>query len=188
MVCGVVIAGLEVIEACFGIIVIAAVTDGVTGDEAGFGGRAAVGAGNCYIAPCVVVVVADDGFGVGDCSRGCIFAGYDTEDALHVALRVRSIEVGIIRRATVGRVGNCKRSTQIIIDEVHDDGSSVVREGFTDDFAVERCVGVGYTVNDFLSTNTVKVIRVVISLSTRGDACKLSAIPILSLRGHGQPW
>ena len=58
MVCGVVIAGLEVVEACFAIVVVATIADGIAGDEAGFGGRAAVGVGDGNIAPCVVVVEA----------------------------------------------------------------------------------------------------------------------------------
>ncbi len=167
---------MQIIEARFGIVIIPSIANRVTGDEAGCACSTPVCVGNGDIAPGVIVVVADDGFCVGDCSRGRVGGGYDTEDALHVTLCVGCVEVGVVVCATVGGVGDGKWLAQFIIDEVHDDSCIPVGEGFTHDLAVERCVGMRYAVNNFLCTNAIQVIRIVVGLASRGDACKLSAL------------
>ena len=58
MVCGVVVAGLEVVEAGFGVVDVAAVAQGVTVDEAGRGGSPSGGGIRGHVAPRVVGVIA----------------------------------------------------------------------------------------------------------------------------------
>ncbi len=172
----IIISTLQIIEPRFGIVVISSVADGVTGDEAGCACRATVGVGNCYVAPRVIVVVADNSFGVGDCSRRCVLVGYDTEDALYVTLCVGCVEVGVVVCATVGGVGDGKWLAQFIIDEVHDDGRITIGEGFADDLAIERSIGVRDSVNFLLRADSIQVIRIAVGLTARGDARELSAL------------
>ena len=58
MVRGVVVAGLEVVEAGFGVVVVAAVAQGVAADETGRGGGPSGGGIRGHVAPRVVGVVA----------------------------------------------------------------------------------------------------------------------------------
>ena len=58
MVCGVVISALQVVEAGFGVVDVAAVAQGVTVDEAGRGGSPSGGGIRGHVAPRVVGVIA----------------------------------------------------------------------------------------------------------------------------------
>ena len=58
MVCGVVVAALQVVETGFGVVVVASVAQGVAADEAGRGGSPSGGGIRGHVAPRVVGVVA----------------------------------------------------------------------------------------------------------------------------------
>ena len=63
MVCGVVVAGLEVVEAGFGVVDVAAVAQGVAADEAGRGGSPSDGGIRGHVAPRVVGAVPVAAYG-----------------------------------------------------------------------------------------------------------------------------
>ena len=66
MVRGVVVAGLQVVEAGFGVVDVAAVAQGVAVDEAGRGGGFVIGGMGGHVAPGVVGAVPVTAYG---CSR-----------------------------------------------------------------------------------------------------------------------
>ena len=63
MVRGVVISALQIVEAGFGVVVVAAVAQGVTVDEAGRGGGSPSGGIRGHVAPRVVGVVPVAAYG-----------------------------------------------------------------------------------------------------------------------------
>ena len=116
MVRRVVVAGLEVIEPGFGIVVIPAITQRV---------RACHAAGlRENIAPSVILI------------RGCYCA--ILIDELHdVALKVQNVVIRGESVAADGRVVQRKRPTGSVVDEIHDRSQRVVgRNGFANDFSV----------------------------------------------------
>ena len=123
MVCGVVVAALEVIEAGFGVVVVAAIAEGVD---------ACHGAGGCQdFAPGVI--------GIG--RIGCA-VGVDELD--HISLQIEDIIVGR-KAAAIGRVPECKGAAGFVVDEVHHGGDGAVCcDCFPHDLAVLRCIVVAH--------------------------------------------
>ena len=118
---GVVVSGLQVIEARFGVVVVAAVAQGVDGCQAAGGGQgAAVG----------VVGVA------GHCGTG----GVDQMD--DVALQVQNIVVGRGNRCAAGGRGQIQqvRTSVRIVEEVQGIGRAALREALPQE--LPRGVGV----------------------------------------------
>ena len=86
MVRGVIVAGLEVVEAGFGIVDVASVAQGVAVDEADRGGGSSDGGIRGHVAPRVVGVVAVGLDGVaGDVAIG-VLDRRAPEDHHHIAL------------------------------------------------------------------------------------------------------
>ena len=156
MVRRVVVAGLEIIEAGFGVVDIAMVADGVAVDEGGGAGAVSRSGIGGDVAPGVVGIAAVPLLLIQ--SRCPVFQ--DAEDALHVALQIRRVEVWSEIGSAVLRVAHRKGLAGFIIDKVHDDGSVAVGEGFPHQLSVEGVVGVGHTVHGFLRADAVGVVGI----------------------------
>ncbi len=129
----VIVAALEIVEARLGIVVIAAVAQGVTVQEVGgVGGGSAVGGDRCDIAPCIVLIVPHP----IDVVEPCCLVQLCGENALHVALRVDRIVILRIAAAAVLGIPQAKGSALLIVEEVHDDFGVFIRIAFTHDLAV----------------------------------------------------
>ena len=93
MVCRVVISALQVVEAGFGVVDVAAVAQGVAADEAGRGGSPSGGGIRGHVAPRIVGVACDF----------LIFKAGDIGDQLDdIALEIEDIVIGRKAAATVG--------------------------------------------------------------------------------------
>lgn len=115
--CGVVVTGLQIIEAGFGIVVIAAITQRIgAGHAAGLREN---------VAPCVV------GIGSVDCFRQAneipvgVPRRQGAENLNHVALLVQRIEVCYVAAAIVSGILDCKGAALCIVGEDHDLGRAV---------------------------------------------------------------
>ena len=156
MVRRVVIAALEIIPAGFVVIDIATVADGVAVDESGGAGAVSCSGIGGDVAPGVVGIAAVPLLLIQ--SRCPVFQ--DAEDALHVALQIRRVEVWSEIGSAVLRVAHRKGLAGFIIDKVHDDGSVAVGEGFPHQLSVEGVVGVGHTVYGLLRADAVGVVGI----------------------------
>ena len=152
----VVIAGLEVIETGFVVIDIATVANRVAVDEGGGAGAVSRSGIGGDVAPGVVGIAAVPLLLIQ--SRCPVFQ--DAEDALHVALQIRRVEVWSEIGSAVLRVAHRKGLAGFIIDKVHDDGSVAVGEGFPHQLSVEGVVGVGHTVHCFLRADAVGIVGI----------------------------
>ena len=162
MVRRVVVAGLEIIEAGFGVVDIATVADGVAVDEGGGAGAVSCSGIGGDVAPGVVGIAAVPLLLIQ--SRCPVFQ--DAEDALHVALQIRRVEVCSEIGSAVLRVAHRKGLAGFIIDKVHNESAAVIGEGLPHQLSVEGVVGVGHTVHGFLRAGAVGIV---------GIGCRLAA-------------
>ena len=154
----IIISTLQIIEACFGIVVVASIAQGVNVCHG-------AGTGNDF-APCVIGVACH--FLVFLNCGACV----NTHQLDNIALQIQDIVVSSIATAAVGRVPQCKRITGVVIDEIHHS----VTIALANDFAVLRDVGMRYAVYDLLCTDTICIIAVVVGTTISGDTRKLSAL------------
>ena len=156
MVRRVVIAALEIIPTGFVVVDVAAIADGVAVDEGGGAGAVSRSGIGGDVAPGVVGIAAVPLLLIQ--SRCPVFQ--NAEDALHVALQIRRVEVWSEIGSAVLRVAHRKGLAGFIIDKVHDDGSVAVGEGFPHQLSVEGVVGVGHTAHGLLGADAVGVVGI----------------------------
>ena len=149
---GVVVAGLEIVEAGFGIVVIAAVTQRVNA---------------CHtsrlrknVAPCVVGIGGVDRFRQANEIPVGVPRRQGAEDFNHVALLVQRVEVCYVAAAIVSGILDCKGSALGIVGEDHDLGRAAAADLLINDLAVQRAVLVRDAAHLFIGANAVGVVSV----------------------------
>ena len=180
--CGVVISALQIVEAGFVIVVVAAVTEGVEIGEGGAGGLfvdevvAAAVEDAGQLAPCVVGVSGADFFFVaGDVTCG-VFDGDGAEDFYDVALLVQDVEVVGVRRAVVLREFEGKRAALGIVGEHHDLSGVTFADLLPNDLAVQRPVLMHRPVDVLRRANSVCIVGIFARLTAGRDLRKLAAV------------
>ena len=156
MVRRVVIAALEIIPTGFVVVDVATEADGVAVDKGGGAGAVSRRGIGGDVAPGVVGIAAVPLLLI----QSCCPVFQNAEDALHVALQIRRVEVWSELGSAVLRVAHRKGLAGFIIDKVHDDGRVAVGEGFPHQLSVEGVVGVGHTVHGFLRADAVGVVGI----------------------------
>ena len=127
----VVVAGLEVIETGFGIVVVTTIAKRVEICEGGAGGLfvdevvAAAVEDAGQLAPCIVGIGGVDLFRPANEISVGILHRQGAENFNHVALLVQRIEVCYVAAAIIGGILDCKGSALGIVGEDHDLGRAV---------------------------------------------------------------
>ena len=130
--CGVVVAGLEVIETSLRIVVIPAVTQRVgAGYAAGLREN---------IAPCIVGISSVDCFRQANEISVGVPRRQGAENLNHVALLVQRIEVCYVAAAIISGILDCKGSALRIVGEDHDLGRAAAAQLFIDYLAIQNPV------------------------------------------------
>ena len=175
VVCRVVVAALQIIEAGFVIVVVATVTEGVQVGEGGAGGL--------FVENAVTVAVGDAGQlapgVVGVCGVGSLRVAYGgtirilhrirAEDFHHVPLKVQRIEVVGKALSIVLGILDCERPPLGIVGKDHDLGGIAGADFFIDDFAVQGQVFVGHAAYHLGGANSVGIIGVGGGLAPGGN-------------------
>ena len=139
----VIVAALEVVEAGLGVIVIAAVAQGVeVGDAGGIGEDFRTAVIHRAVAPCIIVV-------------GCSEFAARIEDGGHIALRVEDVVIEL--RCLAVLVDHGERLVAVVIDELE---GVIVTPSLPHDLAGERGVVVRCAVDRFAGADAGHVVGV----------------------------
>ena len=171
----VIVAGLEVVEAGFVIVVVATITEGVQVGEGGAGGL--------FVENAVTVAVGDAGQlapgVVGICGVGSLRVAYDgfirilhrirTEDFHHVPLKVQGIEVVGKAVSIVLGILHGERPPLSIVGKDHDLGATPGADFLIDNLAVQGQVFVGHAAYHLGGANSVGIIGIGSGLAPGGN-------------------
>ena len=155
----VVVPALEIVEAGLGVIVIAAVAQGVeVGDAGGIGEDFRTAVIHRAVAPGVIVVGRSE------------FAAR-IEDGGHIALRVEDVVIEL--RCLAVLVDHSERLVAVVIDELE---GVIVTPSLPHDLAGERGVGVGRITDLLAAADAGHVVCVLHVLAVHGGLCELTAL------------
>ena len=155
----VIVAALEVVEAGLGVIVIAAVAQGVeVGDAGGIGEDFRTAVIHRAVAPCIIVV-------------GCSEFAARIEDGGHIALRVEDVVIEL--RCLAVLVDHGERLVAVVIDELE---GVIVTPSLPHDLAGERGVGVGRIADLLVAADTGHVVGVGHLLAVHRRGGELAAL------------
>ena len=155
----VIVAALEVVEAGLGVIVIAAVAQGVeVGDAGGIGEDFRTAVIHRAVAPCIIVV-------------GCSDLAARIEDGGHIALRVEDVVIEL--RCLAVLVDHGERLVAVVIDELE---GVIVTPSLPHDLAGERGVGVGRIADLLVAADTGHVVGVGHLLAVHRRGGELAAL------------
>ena len=180
--CRVVVSALEIIEAGFVIVIVAAIAKGVEICKGGAGGL--------FVDEVIAAAVEDAGqfsprvVGVGGvgflCVAGDVAVGIldrnGAENLHHVALLVQRVEVVGVGCAVVFGELEAKGAALGVVGEHHDFGRSAFSDFLPNDLAVQRPVLMQRAVYNLTGTNSVGIVGVFARLAARRDLRKLAAV------------
>ena len=149
----VIIAALEIVEAGLGVVVIAAVAQGVEVAD-----RRVAAVVHRAVAPCIIVV-------------GCSDLAARIEDGGHIALRVEDVVIEL--RCLAVLVDHGERLVAVVIDELE---GVIVTPSLPHDLAGERGVGVGRIADLLVAADTGHVVGVGHLFAVHGGLCELTAL------------
>ena len=155
----VIIAALEVVEAGLGVVIIAAVTQGVdVGDAGGISEDFRTAVVHCAVAPCIIVVERDH-------------SARRIKDGRHVTLCVDKVIVQLRRRPVL--IDHREGLAAVVIDELK---SVVIAPSLPHDLAGERRVGIGRITDLLAAADTSHVIGVLHGLAAHDGLCELTPL------------
>ena len=155
----VIIAALEVVEAGLGVVIIAAVAQGVdVGDAGGISEDFRTAVVHCAVAPCIIVVERDH-------------SARRIKDGRHVTLCVDKVIVQLRRRPVL--IDHREGLAAVVIDELK---SVVIAPSLPHDLAGERRVGIGRITDLLAAANTSHVIGVLHGLAAHDGLCELTPL------------
>ena len=155
----VIIAALEVVEAGLGVVIIAAVAQGVdVGDAGGISEDFRTAVVHCAVAPCIIVVERDH-------------SARRIKDGRHVTLCVDKVIVQLRRRPVL--IDHREGLAAVVIDELK---SVVIAPSLPHDLAGERRVGIGRITDLLAAADTSHVIGVLHGLAAHDGLCELTPL------------